>query len=163
MVPRTSGSTTRRNTGSKKGYDDVLATGRIPSQRAQALDPHSRNVGVLTLAVMLGSSVGVGSVTLIWNLASTLALKADVENVATKSDIEALNQEMAGLRAAIEGASTGTNGLPALNERMNGLGADLERIETALNVERERVNDVQLFIGALQGREAARGSSGESE
>ena len=137
--------------------------GKTPTRHPDFWTRIRENVGPLTLAVAVGSSVGVGGVTLIWNLASTLASKADVQDVATKDDIGAVNEEMARLREAVERMSGGADGLPALNERMNGLDADLGRIEAAVSVERERVNDVQLFIGSLQGREAARGNSGGDE
>ena len=137
--------------------------GQAPTRHRNFWTRIRENVGPLTLAVALGSSVGGGGVTLIWNLASTLASKADIEDVATKSDIESVNTEIARLREAVDGMSEGAEGLPALNERMNGMNAGLERIEAALNVERERLNDVQLFIGGLQGREAARRNSGGSE
>ena len=117
------------------------------------------NGAVLTLIFGICTTVGAGSVTLIWNLTSTLARKADIEDVATTREIESLNDEIVRLREAVERMSAGAKGLPALNERLNGFNADLERIETILGVERERVNDVQRFIGALQAREAARTTS----
>ena len=117
------------------------------------------NGAVLTLIFGICSTVGAGTVALIWNLTSTLARKADIEDVATTREIESVNDEIVRLREAVERMSAGAEGLPALNERLNGFDADIERIETALGIERERVNDVQLFIGALQAREAARTTS----
>ena len=133
------------------------------AERANFLARIQENVGLLTLAVGVGTTLGVGSVTLVWNLASTLALKADIEDVATTREIESVNNEMVRLREAVERISAGAEGLPAINERLNGFDANLERIEAAVGVERERVNDVQLFIGALQAREAARITSGGRE
>ena len=133
------------------------------AERANFLARIQENVGLLTLAVGVGTTLGVGSVTLVWNLASTLALKADIEDVATTREIESVNNEMVRLREAVERISAGAEGLPAINERLNGFDANLERIEAAVGVERERVNDVQLFIGALQAREAARTTSGGRE
>ena len=133
------------------------------AERANFLARIQENVGLLTLAVGVGTTLGVGSVTLVWNLASTLALKADIEDVATTREIESVNNEMVRLREAVERISADAEGLPAINERLNGFDANLERIEAAVGVERERVNDVQLFIGALQAREAARTTSGGRE
>jgi hypothetical protein len=85
------------------------------------------NGAVLTLIFGICTTVGAGSVTLIWNLTSTLARKADIEDVATTREIESLNDEIVRLREAVERMSAGAEGLPALNERLNGFNADLER------------------------------------
>ena len=102
------------------------------------------NGAVLTLIFGICSTVGAGTVTLIWNLASTLARKADIEDVATTREIESVNDEIVRLREAVEGAE----GLPVLNERLNRFEADLKRNETALG----RANDVQLFIKTILAR-----------
>ena len=132
-------------------------------QRARCVSRWIRENLPLAAVLALCGALGGGGANLIWNLASTLALKADVESVATKEDIESVNAEIARLRQAVERMSAGSDGVPALAERKNGVDADLKRIEAALGVERERVNDVQLFIGELQGRTAAPASSGGNE
>ena len=71
------------------------------------------NGAVLTLIFGICTTVGAGSVTLIWNLTSTLARKADIEDVATTREIESLNDEIVRLREAVERMSAGAEGLPA--------------------------------------------------